>query len=752
MKKLIWTALLALMLSACAGERYHSEGVKLVEEGESEKGLASLAQAMKEEPDNVQFRLDYELRRDNVVSRLLTDAQSKAQAGKADEAEALYRRVLALDAPNRRAREGLEQIARSHRSSESLVLAKEALKAGDADRAQVLAAAILAGDGDNSEARTLMRDASEIQSKRQVSDQDLRGVYGKPINLEFRDANVKMVFEVLARTTAIGFILDKDVRPDLRTTVFLHESSLEDAVDLILQTSQLQKKVLNRNTVLIYPNTPEKLKEYQELVMKAFYLQNADVKQVQNTLKTLLKTKDMVIDEKLNLIVMRDTPEAIRLAEKLVALHDLAEPEVMLEMEVLEVQRDKLNNIGIQWPSQLSLTPLSATGGTSLTLEDLKHLDAKRLGASISGAVVNLQRQVTDANLLANPRVRVRNREIAKILIGDKVPTVTTTTTATGLVSDSIQYLDVGLKLDVQPDIRIQDEVSIKVGLEVSNIVKQVTTPNGNLAYQIGTRTASTVLRLKDGETQILAGLINDNDRSTANRVPGLGDIPILGRLFGATSDDRAKTEIVLSITPHLIRNLNRPVAPLDEFWSGTEANLRTRPVSLTQAPRPVQASGPATTATEESASLSNAPRQAGQAAQSVALAWRMPAQAKVGDEIRLPVRIKADGEINSLHLQLGFDAQAFQVLDVAEGDFFNQNNGNTTLSKNVDVAAGKLFLSLSRSDVDGAVGEGTLATVTLRVLKLPGEIKLLAATPVVRGDKAPAVGLPAPQSIAGAP
>jgi general secretion pathway protein D len=177
--------------------------------------------------------------------------------------------------------------------------------------------------------------------------------------------------------------------------------------------------------------------------------------------------------------------------------------------------------------------------------------------------------------VLANPRIRVKNKEKARIHIGDRVPVITTTAAATGgFVSESVSYLDVGLKLEVEPLIYLEDEVGIKVGLEVSNIVKEIRTVGSNtLSYQIGTRNAATVLRLRDGETQVLAGLISNEDRQTAVRVPGLGEMPVIGRLFSNTTDTRTKTEIVLLITPRLLRQIARPDAASVEFAAGTEAS-----------------------------------------------------------------------------------------------------------------------------------------------------------------------------------
>jgi general secretion pathway protein D len=182
---------------------------------------------------------------------------------------------------------------------------------------------------------------------------------------------------------------------------------------------------------------------------------------------------------------------------------------------------------------------------------------------------------------LANPRIRVVNREKAKILIGDRVPNITVTSSPQGGFAESINYLDVGLKLDVEPVIYRGNDIVIKIGLEVSNIAGTQVSKLGTTAYTIGTRNASTTLRLKDGENQVLAGLINDEDRRTANKIPAVGDLPVLGRLFGSSLDEGKKSEVVLSITPRLVRNVQRSDQRIQEFRSGTENSLRERPEAL---------------------------------------------------------------------------------------------------------------------------------------------------------------------------
>ncbi len=404
----------------------------------------------------------------------------------------------------------------------------------------------------------------------------------KPVTLQFRDANLRMVFEALSRTTGLNVIMDRDVRADLKTTIFVKDAALEDTVDLILLQSQLEKRSLNANTLFIYPATPAKQKEYQDLQIRTFQLANADAKYLQSVLKTVLKVKDVSVDDRTNTLVMRDTRDAIAVASKVIAAHDVPEPEVMLEVEVLEVSHDRLSNLGIKFPDSLQISTPSSAG----TIGGLRDLTRNQLLVSPLGIGLNLKLEDTDANLLASPRIRARHKEKARIMIGDRVPIITNSVTPvqTGgsVVTGSVQYQDVGLKLEFEPQIYSAQEVGIKINLEVSNIVKEISDgSSGSLAYQIGTRNAQTSLRLRDGETQILAGLISDQDRNTSAKLPGLGHLPTVGKLFGNNSGTNNKSEIVLSITPRIIRPPVILEATLRDIFSGTESSLRENPLQL---------------------------------------------------------------------------------------------------------------------------------------------------------------------------
>jgi general secretion pathway protein D len=575
-----------------------------------------LEKATRDAPQDHAARQEYFRMRDLVVARWLAQAEALRTANEADLAEALYRRVQGYDPANARARTGLADLD-ADRRHRALIAAAEKLAKDDRPReAQEALRPVLIENPRNRDAQRLQRNLEGKLARPAMVPVRLKPASAKPLSLELREVTLRSLFDILQRATGVSFVLDKDVRGENRTNLAVKDQELEDVVRLILLTNQLEQKVVSETTVLVYPNTPQKQREYQELVVKSFYVANADVKQTANMIRTLVKTRDIFIDEKLNMIVMKDTPNAVRLAERLIATHDLAEPEVVLEVEVLELGYNRLRQIGIRFPDSLAVSLVGGassqpapgggnaiTGGTPGVLSLPEWLNRSsnlvRLTFTDPLFVFSLHQDDGTTSLLANPHIRVKNKEKAKIHIGDRVPVITTTAAATGgFVSESVSYLDIGLKLEVEPLIYLDDEVSIKVGLEVSNIVRAIQGTNSStLTYQIGTRNAATTLRLRDGETQVLAGLISDEDRRTANRVPGLGDLPTLGRLFSQTSDTVTKTEIILLITPRLVRTLARPGANAVEFAAGTESSTGLAAgggVPLPVAPAPIAPAVPA--------------------------------------------------------------------------------------------------------------------------------------------------------------
>jgi general secretion pathway protein D len=574
MKRLL--ILSVILIAACATPPPVDEARRHFAEGRGEEALALLEQTMKERPNDHAVRGEYFRLRDVVVHQWLAQADSLRASGQFEMAEMLYERARKYDASNARALAGLAQIEADRRHRAAVTSAEQLVRAGKYREAQDALRPVLAENPQQRDARRLQRAIDEKLTPAVMVSAQLKPTQTKPISLELRDVTVRNVFEVLQRASGVSFVFDRDVRVDQRTSIAVRNASLEEAVRLVLLTNQLEQKIVNETTVFVFPNTPQKLREYQELVVKGFYLANADVKQTANMIRTLVKTRDIFIDEKIGLLVIKDTPNAIRLAERLIAAQDLAEAEVMLDVEVLEIATNRLRELGIKFPDTLAIGLKGAGGPGALTLTEWRNRTSDMVQLSFTNPLFlfALKQQDGITNVLANPRIRVKNKEKARIHIGDRVPVITTTAAATGgFVSESVSYLDVGLKLEVEPLISLEDEVGIKVGLEVSNIVREIRGSSSNtLTYQVGTRNAATNLRLKDGETQVLAGLISDDDRRTADRVPGLGELPVAGRLFSHTNETNTRTEIVLLITPRLVRTLARPDAGSVEFAAGTEA------------------------------------------------------------------------------------------------------------------------------------------------------------------------------------
>lgn len=543
--------------------------------GRMEQGIAKLEEAVRRDPENLVLRADVKRWKRTWVTNLLRSADAARTSARWQDAKFDYRRVLEIDEQNAGAREGLELVEQAAQHDHEVRVAKDQMTRGDLAAARARLRHVVEANPSHAEASKLLGDLEEQQAREAGGAGNGNPKQDKPVNLEFRDAKLSIVFEALSRASGLNFVVDKDVKGDTKTSIHIKDLSVNSALDLLVAQQALRRKVLAGNTVLVYPNTPEKRKLYDEQIVKSFYLTHAEPKQAMNLLKTMLETKVLFMDEKARLVVMRDSPEAVRMAEKLMGTLDMSEAEVMLEVEVIEIQRSKLMELGIKYPTQWTLSAAGAAGGAALTLDKVLALTKPDITSTSLSATADLRREITAADILASPRIRVRNREKAKILIGDRVPVITNAVTPTigaSVVTGSVQYIDVGIKLDVEPVVHRDSDVAIKLTLEVSSIVKEILNPiSGTQAFQIGTRTASTLLQLRDGETQVLAGLITDDERQSSNRIPGLGDLPILGRLFSSQRDETKKSELVLSITPHVVRTAPNADPRLTEFLFGTD-------------------------------------------------------------------------------------------------------------------------------------------------------------------------------------
>ena len=513
--------------------------------------------------------------REKKINALLADENEAWQRDDYDALTKIYETLAQYDPGNSRAIQGFTMIETAKKHDAMIADAVSLMNKNEASDELALGKLrqVLLENPQHKKALPLYNTLLAKQAETNKAKTSKKLSFNQPITMEFRDVNLKMIFESLSKTTKINFILDKDVPSDQNATIFLKAVPFGDALDLLLETNQLEKKVLSENSVIIYVNDILHQRDYKDLSVRTFTLDYADAKQMSTILRTMLNMRSMEIDPRLNTLLIKDSPEILALAEKIIYAQDKPDPEVMLELQVMEIKRSYLQNLGVVPPTGISV-PIPDS--KILTVRDLRNVTGNSLVVNgLPGLVFNATNG--DANLLANPRIRVKNKETARIHIGEKVPVFTANVASTGVSSQTVQYIDAGLKLEVEPTISATNDITIKVNLNVSSIGDKVTATSSSsesVAFRIGTRLTSTVLRLHDGETQVLAGLIDDQDRKNMSGLPGLSKIPLLGKLFSNQTDDKIKTEIVLSITPHIIRQRTPQQAHEADIWTGSEGQV----------------------------------------------------------------------------------------------------------------------------------------------------------------------------------
>ena len=561
------------LLASCAGTGAYRRGKEQSEQGNWSGAIDSFSEAVKKYPENAQYSIALKNAKEMAVNTLLAEAASYTER-QPQKAVEVFQKVLTLSPLNQKAIDGITSIEKAQAIKKLFDEAKRAASSGREQEAKAKFNKVLSMEPTNVGARNALRELDEKLGKPHgMVSLDLN--FRKKISLVFRDTTLRVVLDALSENNNINFITDKDLRQDTKVSVFLREVPFQEALDQIMSSNGLDYKIVNKNTILIYQNIPIKVRDYKDLMIRNFFIANADVKQLTAMLKTVLKVKDIYTDEKRNIIVIRDTAEVLKVAEMLIAAEDQPEPEVLLEVEILEFDHTLGDSIGAQFTPQVTFGVANPITLSALNGVGQNSINVGGLGTALT---LNLQKQIGLIHILANPRIRVRNKEKAKFHIGDKVPVITATTypgSLTGATTSSVSYLDVGIKLEFEPSVQLDDDVIIKTSLEVSSITNTITN-GGTTAYQVGTRNAATTLTLRDNETQVLAGLLNTDNESTTNELPGLSDIPLLGNIFSNKANKNSRKEILLSITPRIVHNLHRPTDDLIEVNSGPDAGRQT--------------------------------------------------------------------------------------------------------------------------------------------------------------------------------
>src|SRR6266567_26816 len=773
--------LLTVLIGCAAGRTAFDKGEKFESAGDLDQAVLKYAEAATANPEIKEYRLRF-LKASEAASRLHIDrADNFLSEKKYDDALREYQTAFALDQSQARAKQQMNILAKL-RSSQAFLKEGEEFEKSHKNREALRSyQKALDLNSANKEAKEGIERMLKTR-KPKLDGYELNLKSNKPITLKFKDAKIKDVFNIITQLSGINFIFDEGVK-DTNYSIYLENATFYQALDVITELNKLGKKVLSETTVIIYPKNQEKSKQYEDLYLQTFYLNKIDAKKAVNLLRTMMQIKKIYVNEELNAIIIRDTPAVVELAGKILEANDIPDAEVVLEVEVIELTKSNADNLGFvlskyaistqgfnngtAFSDALSTTTSSSSTTTSAGPSNLLQLFAWRQFSgflTVPNATFNFAKTLANSETLANPKIRVKNREKAKFNAGTRIPITTTSSPTGGGVSVNVQYVDVGVKLNAEPTVQLNDEISIKMGLEVSTAGAPQTvggTGSATTVVTIGTRNLDTVLSLKDGETSIIGGLIQDSKSKSSQKISLLGDIPLIGSLFAGHDVKNDKTEIVLAITPHIVRALVVPDPSVTAFWSGKEDEPSTvklfssfgqedetppppvdaaapaparavpgapqsavkTPSTIPVAPVPTppqKASAPSAAATQSPAAGANA-QQPTRAVLDVAA----PQTAKVNDQFRVEVAVSEVTNLYNARFALEYDPALVDVVEVGEGPFLKKDGKPTTFTSQVNKAVGRIDINLGKAgEGSGVSGSGTLAIITFKA-KAKGSVNM---------------------------
>lgn len=763
------------LLVACTMQELQL-GEELERNGDWDGAVVAYRDAVKKDPFNKE--LDKKLRHAKTRSAEQHFAQGREWLKKRQVAEALqeFQIALGLDPEKPEHHQALNDAWRLKTARQTLLDAKHLESLGRYDEALTLYETAVELDPS-------LNDAIDGITRVVQQQQKIENIGGsaEPVTLRFQNTRLKQVFEILARTAHIDILFDKDVRDDL-VTIFTKDTPFEEALNLILTTNQLFAKRAGPDRLLIIPDTKQKREQYEDLQIRTFYLSNAKAKDMANLLRTILETKRVYVNEPLNTVVIRDHPMKISLAESIILANDRQDAEVVLDLEVLEVNRTKTKRIGMNFAKQAgfgifpdtldsagTLAPKTfSTIASTFTYRNLTSIgQSSYLFTFPSSILMDFFKQESDAKTLANPKLRVLNNQKASINIGDKQPILLSTTNVlpgqgtTGAIPTtstvtSIEFKDTGIKLTVEPVIHLNNSITLRLQIEVTRLGDRVilqASPEIS-QFRFGTRTADTALSMRDGETVVLAGLIQEEDRKNREAVPGIDDIPGIGDLLSNQNTEKITTEVIVVITPRIVRNLIPPQLAKHTLWSGTANEYSTKPL-FSQGPPALtsiynDAGGNVSNPAGSEPSSPNEPfpdstipnREPGELDQpntdpaqlGVPLLQVIPASAsiKIGEQISLTLQGQNFSSAEQTSLTLTFDPAVMTFKQASEGPFWAGQQVPPSLIVSAVPNAGQLVIQMGQQGKP-VQGSGTLASLIFEATG-PGSSNVHLQNPTVLG------------------
>jgi general secretion pathway protein D len=551
-----------------------------------------------------------------------------------------------------------------------------------------------------------------------------------PITLKLSEDS-KVIYETIGKLAGINVLFDTDYS-SRRMRVELTGVSLLQALETLALQSKTFWRPVTPNTIFVATDNSAKRKELEQSVVKTFYLSNlsqpTELQDVVNAVRTVLEVSRIQQLASQQAIVMRGTPDQILLAEKIVHDIDKALPEVVVEVAVMQVSRDKVKNLGINPPSSASVqlqsnttsssssssNGSSSTSSTSdsLSLNSLANLNATDFQVTIGAASLNALASDSSTKIIQNPQLRSINGQKASLKIGERVPTATgsyssgvSSTTVSALVNTQFQYLDVGVNVDITPRVYDNGDIGLKISLDVSSVTSYVSI-GGISEPEIGQRKIEHEIRLKDGEVNLLGGMFETQETKSISGIPGLSQIPVLKYLFSETSKETTNNEIVFALIPHIVRA--REIVPLNRrtLDVGTANGIQLHSTEN----RPATAGAKGQPASIVPVSVS----QFAVAAKATAAFDPPSVSTRAGATFAVNVMLSNVENASSVPLRLIYDPARLEVVNVSNGGFLDQGDQIVALSHREDTSAGVLECTALRPrGSGGASGNGAVVTVT---------------------------------------
>ena len=548
-------ALVAISLvTGCTSHQAYRQAESAAQRGDWDAAVLQYMKALDQDPTDISYRAALMRAKTKASQVHFAKGQDFEKAGVTERALVEYQQAVQLDPTNQYAKARLERVHQAY-------LAQRQNRAtGSIDQ--------------------LKKKAQQDRPQPPV----LNPRSTQPISLEFPEpVSIFQIYKALGKAFGINILFDPNLK-DQEIAIDLKDVTAQTALETLMRSVNHFYKVLDDHTVLIAADTPQNRRIYEDLVIQTFFLSNSEVKEMMTILRSLVDSKKIAVNEQLNAIILRDTADRVKVAEKIIETNDKAKAEVVVDVELLQINSGRLRDLGVNL-SQYSISQtLDRSATNPLRISDLQFLNQGDWILTLPSFVYNFVKNNTDAQLLAKPQLRITEGEKANLVIGDRVPIPLTTFntqnagTGGGIVPiTSFQYQDVGIKIEIDPRVHHNQEITMHVKVEVSNINGYADAGNGQKQPIIGTRTIDSVIRLQDGETNFLAGLIRTDETNTDTGVPGLSEIPLIGRLFADKRTDHQRTDVILTLTPHIIRNAEITEEDLKPIWVGTDANMTFR-------------------------------------------------------------------------------------------------------------------------------------------------------------------------------